>query len=496
MENTQTMKSARLGNEPLGKLIFKMSGPAILSMMVQALYNIVDSIFVGMYDATNGVLALSYALPMQLLVMAFAIGFAVGTGSVISRKLGEGNNVDASLAAQTGVFLSLLCGVVFLAVGYFISHAFIGAYTSAAGNEAADWAKVAEMGGEYLTICTCCSVAMMVEIMFSRILQAMGNMIVPMAAQLVGALTNIALDPVFILVADMGATGAAVATVIGQAAAMLIPVIVIATKKWDIQIFFTKAFRIHKRIVKDIIKVGLPTVVLNAIGSVMYMIANLILNDFTDGVWAFGVYFKMQSFVFMPVFGLNQGCMPILGYNYGANNRKRFDKTYRLATLIALGYMMLGLIIFHAMPEQLLQLFSPDTANKVAVGSQALRLCSCAYLFAAVSVIMTAMFNAVGQGVKAMLISLMRQLCLLLPIAFVLSKYTSLGLTGFWTAFPIAEVVTTIAFIPVSVATVKKLFLEKDKAFARAKDSAEVSKTGILLTMVAEDDKITQDKVV
>lgn len=465
MEEIQELKSAKLGREPIGKLIMKMSGPAILSMMVQALYNIVDSIFVGMYDATNGVLALSYALPMQLLVNAFAIGFAVGTGSVIARKLGERRNDDAGLAAQTGILLSLISGAAFLVIGYFVSETFITAYTNGAATQqdAANWTLVQEMGAEYLTICTCCSAFMMVEIMLNRILQSMGNMIIPMITQIVGAVTNIILDPIFILTAKMGATGAAIATVIGQAVAMCIPIIVILKGKWDIQIFFKKGFRVKKGILLEIIQVGLPSIVLNAIGSIMYMVANFILNAFRDAVWAFGIYFKLQSFVFMPVFGLNQGCMPIMGYNYGAGNRKRFDKTFSTSMLIAVCYMTVGLIVFHAMPNQLLSLFSPDTANKYAVGAEALRVCSTAFPIAAISVIMIAMFNSVGQGIKAMLISIMRQICLLLPIGFLLSRYTSLGVLGIWIAFPIAEVATTAVFFPIAIATIKKIFKKKDE---------------------------------
>lgn len=459
-------QSLKLGKEPIGKLILRMSGPAIFSMLVQALYNIVDSVFVGMYDATNGVLALSYAMPMQLLVNAFAIGFGVGTGSVISRKLGEGKKVDASYAAQTGLLLSILSGLVFLVIGYFVSEGFISAYTTGAAaklEDGADWAKVQEMGTLYLTICTCCSLGMMVEIMLNRILQSMGNMIIPMITQIAGAVTNIILDPIFILECDMGAVGAAVATVIGQFVAMSVPLVVIAKSHYDVKIFFSKGFRIKKDILVEIIKVGLPSIVLNAIGSIMYMISNIILNGFKDAVWAFGIYFKVQSFVFMPVFGLNQGCMPIMGYNYGANNRKRFDKTYFTSMLIALGYMTFGLIIFHAMPQYILAIFSPDSANKILVGSEALRICSIAFITAAVSVIMIAMFNAVGQGVKAMLISLLRQIGILIPLGFVLSRYTDLGLLGFWIAFPIAEFVTTVIFFPISIATIKKLFKKKDE---------------------------------
>lgn len=451
---------------PIGKLILKMSGPAILSMLVQALYNIVDSVFIGMYDATNGVLALSYAMPMQLLVNAFAIGLGVGAGSLISRLLGEGRNKEASNAAQTGLLLSLICSAIFLIVGYFISDAFIRAYTidasAATGEE--DVYAVYEMGSTYLTICTCCSFGFMIETMLNRILQSMGNMVVPMITQIIGAVTNIILDPILISVCDLGAPGAAIATVIGQVVAMIVPIVVIikGKGKWDIDVFFTKGFKPSKQILFEILRVGVPTIVMNSIGSVMYMLSNAILNRFEDAVWAFGVYFKLQSFAFMPVFGLNQGCIPIMGYNYGANKRERFVKTFRTAVLIAMGYMTFALIIFHSMPELLLKLFSVgDNANRLAVGSKALRICATAFIPAAVSVLMIAMFNSIGHSIKAMLISLLRQLCVLVPLGYLLSCYSPIGSTGYWVAFPVAEVIGVSIFLPIAIITIKRIFTKK-----------------------------------
>ena len=471
MRNTNSLYSDRLGTVPVGRLILKMSGPAIFSMLVQAMYNIVDSIFIGAFDATNGVLALSYALPMQLLVTAFAIGFAVGTGSVISRKMGERKQEEASLAAQTGLLLSIFMGLVFLVVGYFVSHAFIQTYTSSAATQTdiADWDLVAEYGGSYLTICTCCSMGIIVEIMLNRILQSIGNMIIPMITQLVGAVTNIILDPILILPfgANLGATGAAIATVAGQWLALCIPVLVIAFRKWDIRIFFDKHFRLKWHILKQILVVGLPSVILNAIGSLMYMLANFILNAFQNAVWAFGIYFKLQSFVFMPVFGLNQGVMPIMGYNWGANNRTRFYEAFGKSMLMAMGYMTFGLIIFHTLPEYIVMLFSPDTAEKAMAGVEALRLCSIPFISAAVSVILIAMFNSIGHGTKAMSISILRQIVILIPVGYLLSNYTSLGVTGFWLAFTIGEVVTMMVFFPIGIVTMRKGFIKKNLEYEK-----------------------------
>ncbi len=461
-----TLQSSKLGTMPIGKLILKMSGPAILSMLVQALYNIVDSIFIGKYDAVNGVLALSYAMPMQLLTNAFAIGLAVGTGSLISRLLGEGKNKDAGLTAQTGLMLALAISTIFLIIGYFVADAFIASYTinSNASTGQENVQMVYEMGSTYLTICMCCSFGFVLETMFNRILQAMGNMVVPMITQIVGAVTNIILDPILISVCGLGAPGAAIATVIGQIVAMIIPVIVIikGRKTCEIDIFFTKSFRVKKEILIGILKVGLPTIIMNSIGSLMYMVSNLILNKFADAVWAFGVYFKLQSFAFMPVFGLNQGCIPIMGYNYGANNKERFNKTFRICLILAFSYMFFALILFHAMPTQLLELFSVEgNANRLLVGSQALRLCSLAFIPASCGVIMIAMFNAIGHGIKSMLVSILRQIGVLVPLGFVLSNYSPLGITGYWTAFPIAELVSVIIFLPIAIVTVKNIFAKK-----------------------------------
>lgn len=475
MEDVKELQSKKLGTMPMMKLILTMSGPAILSMLVQALYNIVDSVFIGMYDATNGVLALSYALPMQLLVNAFAIGIAVGTGSLISRLLGEGKNESASDAAQTGLLLAAIMSAVFAIIGYFISDAFIRVYTqsAAASNDAADWDKVYEMGSVYLTICTCCSFGFMFETMLNRILQSMGNMIIPMITQIVGAVTNIILDPILISVCNLGAPGAAIATVIGQIVAMCIPVIKIikAKENLDIRVFFQKGFRVKKQIITPILQVGLPTIVLNSISSVMYMVSNFILNSFKDAVWAFGVYFKLNSFAFMPVFGLNQGCIPIMGYNYGANKKDRFTKSIKISSIMAFTYMFLVLILFHACPEVFMKIFSPDSENKMAVGVEALRICSIAFVPASISVIMIAVFNSVGHGVKAMMVSILRQIGILIPLGIILCKFSPMGLAGYWTAFPVADAASDLIFIPIMFATIRKIFKKKDALMAAADGS-------------------------
>jgi len=454
------MQSAKLGNMPILKLILVMSGPSILSMLVQALYNIVDSIFIGMYDPNNGVLALSYALPIQLFVNAFGIGIAVGTGSLISRLLGEGKIKEASNASQTGILLALIISAAFAIIGYFVAEAFIGFYTRTSTDTSADLNKVYEMGTTYLAICMCCSAGFIMECMLNRILQSMGNMIIPMITQIIGAVTNIILDPIFIIVLDLGAPGAAIATVIGQVAAMLVPIFVILKKKgsWDINIFFQKGYKPNKVITKKILQVGIPTIIMNSVSSIMYMVSNIVLNTFQDAVWSFGVYFKLQSFAFMPVFGLNQGCIPIMGYNYGARNKERFVKCYRYCLIASFIYMFIALILFHTIPDKLLLAFTPGSTNRIVVGSECLRICSICFSLAFMSVISIAMFNSIGHGTKAMMISIFRQILILIPLGTILAKYTQLGLLGYWLAFPIAEIITNAVFFPIAIATVKKIF--------------------------------------
>lgn len=457
----QLLKSTRLGTAPLGKLIVKMSAPAMISMLVQALYNTVDSIFVS-HSSQAALTALSLAFPMQLLVLAFSLGLGIGVNSVISRRLGEGRNEDAGKAAQNGLFIAIVFGILFAIIGYFISKVFIGLYT--------DDAQIYTMGYQYLSICVCCMLFACVEICLNRTLQAMGNMIVPMICQLVGAITNIVLDPILIFgwlgCPALGVTGAAIATVVGQFVAMVVAIIVVAVKRKSLDI---KIFNIHFKPewthIKQILRVGLPALVMNAIGSIMYLIANFILISFSGvAVSVFGVYFKLQSLVFMPTFGLNQGIIPILGYNYGANNKARFVKTFRISLIAAFVIMSLGLILFQAIPAQIMSLFNAD-AEMMSMGVVALRICSACFLPAAISVILIAMFNAIGHGIKAMLISLLRQLVLLLPIGYVLTLF--MGVTGFWTAFPIAEAIAVLIFFPIAIVTIRNIFRKKDEETAK-----------------------------
>lgn len=447
--------SDKLGTMSIPKLMFVMSAPAMLSMLVQALYNIVDSIFVAKLGE-EALTALSLAFPMQMIVGAFAIGIGVGTNSLIARELGSGRKHNAGQVAQLGLLLALISAVLFAASGYGIAKAFISGFTNDA--------EIAQMGTTYLTVVMTIAIGQCVEITLNKILQAVGNMIVPMLSQLIGAITNIILDPLFIFgligFPALGVLGAAIATVVGQICACIFTVIMILVKKPEIDIFFKKGFRVTKDNLIGVLKVGIPSIILNAVNSLTSTFMNKILIAFSEtAVAVYGVFFKLQSFVFMPIFGLNQGTMPIMGYNYGARNEKRFKKTFLYAIFVALAIMIMGTLVFLLLPEQLLSLFNASE-NMYAIGIKAFKYASLCFIPAAASIIFTAMFTAVGMGTRSMFQSILRQIALVLPLAFVLGKYV--GLDATWFAFPIAEMTTVMIFIPILIVTIKKLF-PKDK---------------------------------
>lgn len=449
--------SDKLGTMNIPKLMFIMSTPAMLSMLVQALYNIVDSIFVAKLGE-NALTALSLAFPMQMIVGAFAIGIGVGTNSLIARELGAGRKHNAGQVAQLGLLLALISSVIFALSGYGIAKAFISGFT--------DDAEIAKMGTTYLTIVMTIAIGQCVEITLNKILQAVGNMIVPMVSQLIGAITNIILDPIFIFgligFPALGVMGAAIATVVGQIVACIFTITMILVKKPEINIFFKKGFRVTKDNLFGVLKVGIPSIILNAVNSFTNTFMNKILIGFSEtAVAVYGVFFKLQSFVFMPIFGLNQGTMPIMGYNYGAHNEKRFKKTFTYAIFVALTIMALGTLIFMLLPKELLSLFNASE-NMYAIGVKAFRYASLCFIPAAVSIIYTAMFTAVGMGTRSMFQSILRQIAFVLPIALLLGKYV--GLNATWFAFPIAETATVIIFTPILIFTIKKLFpKEKQK---------------------------------
>lgn len=428
----------KMGTMPMTKLILTMSLPAIFSMTIQALYNIVDSIFIGWLSSDGyGLTATSLAYPLQMLLISVAVGTAVGVNSLVSRKLGEKNFKQANDAATHGLVLCLFSYLIFLFLGIFAVRPFMSAYSD---NE-----KIVEYGVQYLTVVLCFSVFSIVQVMVEKTLQATGNMIFPMLFQLTGAVVNIIFDPLLIfgigIFPRLEVMGAAIATVFGQFCGMVFALIVLFCKKHEIKISF-KNFRLQMSTVKNIYAVGLPSIIMQSIASVMiigmnaiFTTANSIISE--TSITVLGIYYKLQSFVFMPCFGLNQGVMPIIGYNYGARNKKRLYSALKRGIIIAAIIMAVGTVLMWAIPDLLIAMFG-GTQQLMNVGIPALRIISLCFIPAAAGILFTTFFQAVGKGIRSLIMSFCRQLVLILPIAFVLSRL--FGITSVWYAFPVAEI--------------------------------------------------------
>lgn len=441
MKLSETIQN-KMGVKPMLPLLLGMSLPAMFSMLIQALYNVVDSIFVASYDPL-ALTAVSLAMPLQLVSISFAVGTAVGVNSLIARRLGAKNYKEANAAATTGIVLGFANWILFLLIGLLLSGAFISMFTSDP--------KVIEYGTQYLSIVLSVSIGMMLGNMGEKILQSTGNMITPMLSQLTGAIINIIFDPLLIFgigpFPEMGVVGAAIATVFGQICGMAFILTILAVKKHAVKISF-KGFRMNGSIVKNIYVVGVPAIIMQSIGSVMVSGINAIIsmaqvaeNIANAYINAFGAYFKLQSFVFMPVFGLTQGTSPIIGYNYGARDKKRMYSAFRIATVIALSIMTAGFLLFQLAPDWLLSLFESDNleanALMLQVGVPTLRTISWSFILAALGIMFSTLFQAVGKGFYSMVMSFSRQLVVLLPVALILSQ---IDLDAMWYAFPIAEI--------------------------------------------------------
>ena len=446
----ENLKSEKMGTVPIGRLLTNMSLPAMLSMLVQSLYNVVDSYFVSKIGE-EAFTAVSIAFPMQMLTLAFAIGVGIGTNSLIARKLGEGKVDEATVTARTGLFLAIINAAVFVVVGLTVSGPFISLFS--------DNPNVISMGTTYLTIVTAASAGMFIEIIHSKTLQATGNMLIPMISQLIGAITNIILNPVLIFgmfgFPEMGIAGSATATVIGQLTAMTYVMIMFRIKSHDIHLTL-RGLKLKKQNVINIYKVGAPSIVMNAIGSVTTTGLNAILMSFSEtAIAVLGIYFKLQSFVFMPVFGLTQGAMPIMAFNFGANKKKRFYKTFYLSLTVTIIIMSFGLALFQLIPGQLLSIFGQNSE----IGIHALKVISLCFIPASFGIIITTMFQAVGHGMKSLVMSLLRQLVLLLPGAFVFGKI--FGLNGVWYCYPFAELICILIFTPIGFKVIREEFIRK-----------------------------------
>ena len=431
----ETVKENKMGTTPMLKLIISMSLPAMFSMLIQALYNIVDSMFVAQIGE-KALSAVSLAFPIQMLLISVGVGTGVGINSLVSRRLGERRRDEASSAATHGIVLGLISWAVFAILGVCFTRMFFQMYTTDA--------ELIQMGCDYLYIVTIFSFGSFVQINLEKALQATGNMIYPMLFQLTGAITNIILDPIMIFgllgFPKMGVMGAAVATVIGQILAMVFAVIIAFVKNHEVHITF-KNFRLNGKTIRDIYAVGVPSIIMQAIGSVLVTALNMILAMFSQtAVAVLGVYYKLQSFVFMPVFGLTQGVMPIMGYSYGARNKKRLQSARKICGVIAIVIMALGTALFWLAPEPLLGLFSPS-ADMIRIGVGALRTISLCFIPAALGITYSTLFQAIGKGVNSLIISVLRQLVVILPAAYLLSL---IGLDFVWYAFPIAEGVSLV----------------------------------------------------
>ena len=418
----------KMGVLPINKLLVNISVPIMLSMLVQALYNVVDSVFVSRVSE-NALNAVSLAFPVQNLMIAVATGTGVGINALLSKSLGEKRFERANLTASNGVFLGLCSALAFAVLGALFSRTFFLVQT--------DVAEIVDGGAAYIQVCTVCSFGLFIAISIERLLQATGKTIYSMITQMVGAVINIIFDPIFIFVFDMGVAGAAWATVLGQVVGAALGIYFNARKNTEITLSF-RGFRPSGEVIRRIYSVGVPSIIMASIGSVMTFGMNKILIGFTTTATAvFGVYFKLQSFVFMPVFGMNNGLVPIVAYNFGARKPERMVKAVRLGVIYATAIMAAGVALFQLIPHLLLGLFDASD-YMLEIGVPALRIISFHFLLAGFGIVSSSFFQSLGHGVLSLIISLVRQLIVLLPAAWLLSLSGQLNMV--WWAFPIAEI--------------------------------------------------------
>ena len=451
--NSQKGQTAenKMGVMPVNRLVFNMSLPMMVSMLVQALYNIVDSIFVAKVSE-NALTAVSLAFPLQTLIIAVGAGTGVGLNALISKSLGEKEFDRANKTAANGGFLYLLSFVLFFILGLTVVKPFYAGQIKNADPE------IMTLGIEYLRIVMIFSFGLFAQFFFERLLTSTGKTIFSMTSQLCGAITNIILDPILIFgyfgLPKMGVAGAAAATVIGQCVGGFIAMICNLKFNPEIKLSFRK-FRPDGHIIGKIYAVGIPSIIMQSIGSIMTFSMNKILIGFSSTAAAvFGVYFKLQSFFFMPVFGLNNGITPIIAYSYGAQQRKRMVKTIKLSMLIAFCMLMIGLTGFELIPDKLLGMFEASP-EMLSIGEHALRVIGLHFLIAWFCIIAGTVFQALGKATYSLVVSVMRQLVVLVPAAYILAKVG--GLDAVWWAFPIAEIMSCIVSVTCLCMVYKKI---------------------------------------
>lgn len=434
--NEETPRENRMGTEHIPSLLMKMALPMMLSMLVQALYNVVDSIFVAKISE-DALTALSVAFPLQNLMIAFATGLGVGINSLLSRALGEKDQKKADAAAGNGLFLELCAALLFVFIGFVLGPSFVRSQTSSA--------IVAAHGITYVRICIGMGAFCFIAIFYERMLQATGKTHLAMIGQLVGALINIIFDPILIFgllgFPKLGVAGAAIATVFGQFCGAMVALAIHQKKNREIRITLS-GLRPRSFTVRTILSVGIPSIIMGSIGSVMTYCVNRILDGFSStAVAVFGVYFKLQSFFFMPVFGLNNAMVPLIAYNYGARRPARMKQTIRWAVIYACSIMAVGLLLMQLMPDVFLRLFDASD-DMLRIGVPALRTISLAFVGAGYAIVLSSTFQALGKGLYSMFVSIARQLVVLVPAAWLLSRTGQLS--AVWWAFPIAEIMSAL----------------------------------------------------
>lgn len=452
----ETLRENKMGTMPENKLLLSMAVPMMISMLVQALYNIVDSIFVSRI-CEDALTAVSMAFPWQNIVIAIAVGFGVGINALLSRALGQKNAERVNQVAVNGLLLAGLSYLLVLVAGLIGIRAYMRTQT--------DIETIVNYGITYLNICILCSFGVFVEITFERFLQATGRTVYSMITQLTGAITNIILDPILIFgllgFPKLGIAGAAWATVIGQCVGAVVAVMLNHFKNPEVHLRLRR-IRPNGRLMSEITAISIPSIIMSCISSLTCFVMNMILIAYSStAVAVFGVYFKLQSFVFMPVFGLNNGMVPIIAYNYGAQKPERIHKTIRLGMVYAVAIMVVGLLVFQLIPKELLLMFDASDAM-LEIGAPALRIMSLAFVFAGIGIVSGSSCQAFGYSVYSMLISIARQIVVLIPAAYLLS------LTGvlrsIWFAFPIAEIFSLILSLFFLRTTLKKTGMALPKA--------------------------------
>ena len=446
----------KMGTMPIRKLLISMSLPMMASMLVQALYNIVDSIFVARVSEA-ALTAVSISFPIQNLMIAFGVGIGVGVNALLSKSLGEGDQPRAQRIALQGIFIEAICCAIFILVGIFAMDLFFRGQTADA--------EIIALGKDYLSICCIFSVGLFAQLIFERLLQATGRTVLSMISQCAGALINIIFDPILIFgvswlgIPAMGVTGAAIATVFGQIVGGIVAIVLNVRRNRELDLRF-RGFRPDGKLCGSILFIGIPSAIMGSIGSFMTYGVNKILFAFEEvgktAAAVFGVYFKLQSFVFMPVFGLNNGMVPIVSYNYGAKRPDRITQTIRLSAIYAVAIMAAGVAVVQLIPDKLLLLFDASE-QMLTIGVPALRIISTCFVFAGFSIVCSSVFQALGNSIFSMIMSITRQLAVLLPAAYILAH--AFGLHAVWYAFPIAEFVSLALSIIMLSHTYKKVIM-------------------------------------